>query len=112
VDLNKAIGPVKGAVAYAYAEFASDSEQPAEVRLSSVNAVKLWLNGELLLAKEVYHSGTALDQYRVRATLREGTNTILLKVCQNEQTQPWAQDWSFRLRICDKVGTAILPSRP
>ncbi len=112
VDLNKAIGPVKGAVAYAYAEFNAAEARDAELRLSSVNAVKLWLNGELLLEKEMYHSGTALDQYVVRTRLRPGANTILLKICQNEQTQPWAQDWSFRLRVCDQVGTAILPSNP
>lgn len=112
VDLNKAIGPVKGAVAYAYAEFNASQARDAELRLSTVNAIKLWLNGELLLEKEVYHSGTTLDQYLARARLRQGTNTILLKICQNEQTQPWAQDWSFRLRVCDNVGTAILPQNP
>lgn len=109
VDLNKAIGPVKGAVAYAYAEFIAAEARDAELRLSTVNAIKLWLNGVLLLEKEIYHSGTALDQYVARAHLRPGPNMILLKICQNEQTQPWAQDWSFRLRVCDQVGTAILP---
>jgi hypothetical protein len=112
VDLNKAIGPVKGAVAYACAEFHAAEPREAELRLSTVNAVKLWLNGEPLLEKEVYHSGTALDQYVAPARLRRGRNVILLKICQNEQTEPWAQDWSFRLRVCDKVGTAVLPSNP
>ena len=53
-------------------------------------------------ARSVTTFGTA------RGTLRKGKNVILLKVCQNEQTDAWAQNWQFQLRICDPVGTAIL----
>ena len=56
----------------------------------------------------VYHSGSQLDQYVCRAALREGKNTILVKVCQNEQTQSWARKWHFQLRVCDAQGTAVL----
>jgi hypothetical protein len=33
----------------------------------------------------------------------------LLKLCQNEQKEDWAQDWHFQLRICDASGAAVLP---
>ncbi|MFO0946898.1 MAG: hypothetical protein U1D30_13295 [Planctomycetota bacterium] len=108
VNLNKALGPFKGATAYAVAKFTSDQEQPVEIRLGSINAWKVWLNGKLLFGHEEYHSGTKLDQNRLKGMLRKGENTILLKVCQNEQTESWAQDWEFQLRVCDSVGTAIL----
>ena len=108
VDLNKAIGKHKGAVGYAYHEFVSASEQPAELRLGCINANKIWLNGELLTANEVYHAGARFDQYVGKGTLRKGKNQILIKICQNEQTENWAQDWSFQLRVCDRYGTAIL----
>ena len=49
-----------------------------------------------------------LDQYRMRGTLKPGKNVILIKVCQNEQTEEWAQRWQFQFRVCDAVGTAIL----
>jgi hypothetical protein len=49
-----------------------------------------------------------MDQYIVRGHLNEGENTILIKVCQNEQQESWAQIWKFQLRVCDKGGTAIL----
>jgi hypothetical protein len=29
-------------------------------------------------------------------------------IAQNEQTEAWAQDWKFQLRVCDDIGTAIL----
>ena len=37
----------------------------------------------------------------------KGRNTILLKVCQNEQADAWAQVWDFQLRVCDAVGGAV-----
>jgi hypothetical protein len=108
VDLNKAVSKHMGAVAYAYAEFVASEGRPAELRLGCINANKVWLNGELLTANHVYHANTSLDQYIGRGTLRKGTNTILLKICQNEQTEDWAQNWKFQLRVCDERGTAIL----
>jgi hypothetical protein len=106
VDLNKALGKHKGAVAYAYVEFDSPREQPVELRLASVTAVKLWLNGKLLDERHIYHSGMEIDQYTSHATLRQGKNTLLVKICQNEQTDGWAQDWKFQLRVCDAIGGA------
>lgn len=109
VDLNRALGRHKGAIAYALAEFPSVEPRDVEVRLGSVVAWKLWVNGKLLFGQEEYHHGMDLDQFRIPVRLRKGSNRILLKLCQNEQTEEWAQDWKFQLRVCDSVGTAILP---
>jgi hypothetical protein len=108
VDLNRAIGKHMGAVGYAAAEFMSDREQPIELRMGCINACKIWLNGELLLAREVYHTGMDVDQYVGKGKLNRGRNVILVKVCQNEQTEDWAQSWQFQLRVCDRRGTAVL----
>ena len=108
VDLNAALGKNMGAAAYAVTYFQSAAERPVELRLACTNAYKLWVNGKLIGQAEVYHAGASLDQYIAQATLRPGRNVILLKVCQNEQTEEWAQDWSFQLRVCDAAGTAIL----
>jgi hypothetical protein len=107
VDLNRALGKHTGAVAYAAAEFASDRERPIELRMGCINACKMWLNGKLLLEREVYHTGMEIDQYVGKGTLRRGRNLILVKVCQNEQTEDWAQNWQFQLRLCDRLGTAV-----
>ena len=108
VDLNTAIGKHMGAAAYAVTTFVSDREQEIDLRLGCVCAAKIWLNGKLAMEHEVYHSGDSIDQYVTRGKLKAGENTILLKICQNEQTENWAQDWQFQFRICDSVGTAIL----
>ncbi len=108
VDLNKAIAKHMGAIAYAATEFESKEPQDVDIRVGSICAVKVWLNGELLMSHEVYHAGTQMDQYVARGKLKAGKNVILVKCAQNEQTESWAQDWQFKLRVCDRAGTAIL----
>jgi hypothetical protein len=108
VDLTKALAPHKGAVSYALTEFTSERRQPVQLRLGCVTAYKIWLNGKLVFARDEYHRGMAVDQYQLDAVLEEGRNTILVKVCQNEQKEDWAQKWQFQLRVCDATGTAIL----
>lgn len=107
VNLNDEVGAKKGAVVYAYAEVEVPQAQAAQIRYSSNNATKLWVNDRQVGSHEVYHSGGDYDQYAHEVDLQAGKNTILLKVCQNEQTEPWAQDWSYSLRICDALGGAI-----
>jgi hypothetical protein len=109
LDLNKLIGRHKGAVAYAYREFETDEARPIEIRLGTPNGWMLWVNGELVFAHEEYHLMSLMDQYRAQAKLKRGTNRILLKICQNEQKEDWAQEWNFQLRVCDSSGTAVLP---
>lgn len=108
VDLNKILGVEKEVVAYAAAEFVSPERQEVQIRTTSLNAVKVWLNGEPVDEHNIYHSGSQMDQYTAPAVLRPGRNLILIKVCQNAQTQDWAVHWWFQLRVCDATGGAIL----
>ncbi|MDG2123622.1 MAG: hypothetical protein P8J87_07995 [Verrucomicrobiales bacterium] len=108
VDLNKAYTALKGVVGYAYAEFESDVARPAEVRLGCKNAWKVWVNGELLFGRDEYHRGMRVDQYKMPFQMKAGKNTVLLKLCQDEQEQRWTVEWQGQLRICDAAGTAIL----
>ncbi len=98
----------KGAVAYAFAEFDAAESRSADIRIGCINANKVWLNGTLLTANQVYHSGMEVDQYVATAQLKKGRNEILVKVAQNEQEENWAQRWQFQLRVCDPLGTALL----
>jgi hypothetical protein len=107
VDLNKALGKHMGATAYAFAAVISPREQPIQIRAGSNNAVKIFLNGKQLYFREEYHHGVRMDQHVGVGTLRAGRNEVLIKVCQNEQTDVWAQGWSFQSRLCDAVGGAV-----
>lgn len=110
VDIAKQLKNYKGSVMYATTTWNSPQAQQLELRLGTPNAWKLWVNGQLVFEREEYHRSTQMDQYKVPVQLQAGTNTILLKVCQNEQTQDWAQAYHFQLRVCDATGAAVLPT--
>jgi hypothetical protein len=108
VDLNKALDKHKGAIAYAATEFISDQDRTVDIRLGCINANKVWVNGELVTANRVYHTGMVIDQYQGQAKLKKGKNLILARISQNEQTEPWAQEWQFQLRVTDSLGGPVL----
>ncbi len=110
LDLNQPFGLLKEVTGYAYTEMKFDSARPAELRIGCKNAWKIWFNGELIFARDEYHRGMEIDQYSLPIQLKKGTNTLLLKLCQNEQTQSWTVEWQAQVRICDSTGTAILAS--
>ena len=112
VDLNKPLGMVKAVTGYATTTFHSEKEREAELRLGCKNAWKVWLNGELLFARDEYHRGARLAQYKMPCRLKAGPNVILVKCCQNEQTETWTVEWEFQLRVCDSTGTAITSAKP
>lgn len=107
VDLNAVLGKEMGAVAYAFAAVESAIERPVELRVATNNAVKVFLNGELAFFRNEYHHGMKMDQYVARGRLRRGRNEVLLKICQNEQKEDWAQSWSFQARLCDELGGGV-----
>lgn len=110
LDLNPVFEKEKGAVAYAFSTFNAVTESECEVRIGSPNACKVWLNGEEVISREVYHTGSQIDQYTAPVTLKAGQNEILVKLCQNEQNDPWAQEWTFQMRFTDATGLAIQPA--
>jgi hypothetical protein len=107
VDLNTVLGKEMGAIAYAFAVVESPSARDVEVRVGTNNALKIFLNGREVFFRHEYHHGMKMDQYVARARLLQGRNKILLKVCQNEQKEDWAQSWSFQARLCDALGGAV-----
>jgi len=109
VDLNQEIAKVKDVVAYGAAVFGSDGEQQVDIRLRVQNSFKFWLNGQLLMAQPVGHTGNSFDQYQVRATLRKGENLLLIKSCQVDMKIPmdFYDNWHFSIRVCDATGAGI-----
>jgi hypothetical protein len=108
VDFNKPIGKKKEAIAYARAVAESPAERRAEIRVGCATALKVFHNGkEVLSCDEYYHGMPEMDQFVIPVTLKAGCNEILIKLCQNEETGPWADQWWFQARLCDTTGVAI-----
>lgn len=109
VDFNKPFEMLKEVTGYAYTEVESTEELDAELRLGCKNAWKVWFNGKLLFGRDEYHRGMKLDQYQMPVRLKKGVNQILVKCCQNEQTETWTSEWRFQMRLCDKTGAPLKP---
>ncbi|MGB0580798.1 MAG: hypothetical protein ACPGVU_13935 [Limisphaerales bacterium] len=108
VDVNIPYGMLKEVTAYAYTEYESAEARDVELRLGCKNAWKIWVNGKFVFGRDEYHRGKRIDQYTLPVRLEKGANTILVKVCQNEQDERWTKEWDFQLRVSDSAGTAIL----
>jgi hypothetical protein len=106
-DLNKLVGKHKNAVAYALAVVVAEKDMPCEVRVTSPTSVKIFLNQKELFGRDEYHHGDTFDAHTGRGSLKKGENVIVLKVCQNDQQESWAQAWQFQLRVCDETGGAL-----
>jgi hypothetical protein len=111
VDLAKLFENEKGCIVYATAVVRSPLDVPCEIRVGCINAQKVWVNGVEVISNEVYHTGMQIDQYSAPITLKQGENRILVKICQNEQKEAWAQQYLFQLRICDETGKAVALSQ-
>jgi hypothetical protein len=108
VDLNKAVGKKKGVLAYARAVVESPAARQAEIRVGCAVAFKVFYDGkEVLSSEEYYHGIPDMDQFVIPVVLKAGRNEIMVKVCQNEMTGSWAEQWWFQARLCDATGVAV-----
>ena len=104
LQFNDLCGKEKNVCAYAIAEIDSKTARSASIRVSSFNAIKLWLNGKLLGVHEIYHGHEEPDQYIMPCELPQGKSRILVKVCQNNQPQEYTWEWRLRVRVVEESG--------
>jgi hypothetical protein len=99
----KATGKVDNQRAFALAEINSDREQSVLLLTGSDDALRVWLNGQLLLTKNTMR-GASPDSDATPITLRAGKNTLLLEVLNG------SEDWGFfaRLAAADAARTPLM----
>ncbi|HVC95901.1 MAG TPA: hypothetical protein VND64_19580 [Pirellulales bacterium] len=109
LNLMTMIAPAKEAVGYAYSELVASGELQAELRCGADDNCTVWLNGRRVLAREQWLNGTRLDRFVVPVRLREGTNRLLVKICQGPQHKDpdVPNNWSLQLRFCDATGVGL-----
>lgn len=110
VDLKELMKPGTWGVTYGTLSFQCPSRRRAQLRIGTDDGVKLWLNGEEVWARNV-RRGAMTDSDRVPVELKEGANTVLIKVCQT------LSGWGFFFRITDPEGNpfwdlSFLPEQP
>jgi type 1 glutamine amidotransferase/HEAT repeat protein len=80
VQLDKVLGG-DNRVAYLRNQIWSDKEQRVKLELGSDDGIKVWLNGEVVLANNAARGVNPADDV-IEITLRQGWNTLLLKIIQ------------------------------
>ncbi len=103
LQFNALCGREKNVCAYATAEIDSETARSVSFRVSSFNAIKVWVNGKLLGVHEIYHGHEEPDQYIMPCDLPRGKSRILVKVCQNNQPQEYAWEWRVRVRVVEET---------
>ena len=78
----------------------SPDEREVQFRFDSDDQGKIWLNGTEVFTHTKTHSAE-IDRYVIPITLKQGKNSILVKVCQEEGS------WGFYLRITAQNGKSI-----
>ncbi len=89
--------PTDASAAYFWTIVVSPEERDVTVRFDSDDQGTVWLNG----IQEYKHDRTGaeqIDRYSFPITLKQGKNTLLLKVCNS------TQGWGFYFRITDDDG--------
>ena len=65
---------------FLYRTVTATQPQVLELSLGSDDAIRVWINGRSVLAKEIARNNAAANQEKVRIQLAEGQNEILIKI--------------------------------
>ncbi|MSQ93929.1 MAG: hypothetical protein EXR98_05155 [Gemmataceae bacterium] len=103
---KSALGNADDAIAFAYTEFSVEKSLKAEMRGAADDNFTVWVNGVKVFGFEEWRNGVRHDRHRFPVELKEGKNTVLVKICQSAapNTEP---NWEFILRVVDATGKGI-----
>lgn len=92
LDLTTVLAPADKCVAYLAVAVNSPAPEDAFIAMAAAGAVKVWLNGAQVFARDAYHEGY-FDQYSAPAPLAAGYNLLVVKVCGDDER------WGFGARF-------------
>ncbi len=97
VDLANMLPVKEQSVAYGLVYVYSSEAFETQMLLGSDDAVRVWLNDELVHSHAIYR-GASPDQDKIKVNLKKGWNKVLIKVLQG------SGGWGFYLRFVDPEG--------
>ncbi len=106
VNLPEALGDADDAVAFAYTAFTVAKAQAVEFRGAADDNFTVYVNGVRVFGFEEWRNGVRHDRHRFKVQLKEGKNTVLVKVCQSAAPNP-EPNWEFFLRVVEDTGKGI-----
>ncbi|GAB4114556.1 MAG: DUF3857 domain-containing protein [Candidatus Caldatribacteriota bacterium] len=100
VNLDFLLYPNDWSVGYALTYVYSPEEKEVLFKVGADEALKVWLNDQVIIEKETYR-GVTIDQEFTLVYLKQGWNKVLVKVCEKEGS------WGFYFRITDLEGNPL-----
>ncbi len=100
INLIEQIGQHDRVFAYAYTTIEVAKGGEAQLRMGSDDGIAAWVNGEKVWENRV-DRGMAVDSDVAPIQLKDGTNTILLKISQG------GGGWNFCCRVSDMAGLGV-----
>jgi hypothetical protein len=108
INLIEPLGTHHDAVAYAYATIRVEKPVEAEFRGAADDNFTVWVNGRRVFSFEEYRNGVRHDRHRFKALLKEGDNSLLVKICQAPfDTSNPEPNWEFLLRVVGPDGAGL-----
>ncbi|HVR62798.1 MAG TPA: DUF3857 and transglutaminase domain-containing protein [Polyangia bacterium] len=98
--LDGLLRPNTQTAAYVAWAVSADRARAAVVRIGSPGPFKLWVNGQLVVARDVVRA-VALDQDAAAVRLRRGDNRILMKTVVSDGA------WRLLVRLTDDAGRPV-----
>lgn len=99
-NLSAVIENVENAVAFAFVRIQVEAGGPAQVRAGSDDGIRVWVNGDVVLEKDV-DRGYDIDQDIADIELKPGMNELLVQITQR------AGGWAFCLRLTHPDGRPL-----
>jgi HEAT repeat protein len=96
-DLKKVVKGDTDCCVYLRTQVISEAAQDVVLTLGSDDGIKVWLNGAVVHANNAAR-GFKLDEDQVKVTLKQGANTLLIKVTQG------AGQWQFACGVKSPQG--------
>ncbi len=90
-------GDTEGSASYVWGTVVSPDERDIIIRFDSDDQGAIWLNGKQVFRHD-RTSAALFDRYTINTTLKQGENTILVKICNG------SADYDFYFRITDVDG--------
>lgn len=100
-DLAPVVSSSQDVVVYAYTEFSVNAAMDAVLKLGSDDGIVAWLNGERIHGADAARP-VQVDQDVVDVRLKQGTNTLLLKITQG------GGNFGFVARLVDTEGRPVI----
>lgn len=102
IDFDAVMYPNNQVLAYALTFLHAETEADAVLRFGAGNAVKVWVNDNLLLSNDE-DVAFGFDQYEVPVRLHAGWNKVLFKVCERHD------QWVLAARLTAADGEPLSP---